>query len=183
MNGLGLLDLLMLFGHFLVLSLLSIGGAMATAPEMHRITVLEHHWLSDEQFTTSVALAQAAPGPNLLFVAVIGWNVAGVAGVVATMTGILIPSTTLALAASRWARERRDSVAVRAFSNGMAPLTVGLLVATGWVLSEPYWRGGGRGALVALGLIAVSVAVMLRTRASPMWLIALGAAVGAAGWV
>ena len=175
-------QLFLLFGHFMVLSLLSIGGAMAAAPEMHRLTVTEHHWLSDAQFTSSIALAQAAPGPNLLFVAVIGWNIAGPLGVLAAMTGILIPSTTLALGASRWARERRESRGVRAFVNGMAPLTIGLLLSTGWVLAEPFLRDPQQ-RLGALGLIAITVTVMLRTKWSPMWLIALGAVAGAAGLV
>ncbi|MCZ8074003.1 MAG: chromate transporter, partial [Paucibacter sp.] len=83
-------DLLDLFLHFLTLSLLSIGGAITTAPEMHRFLVGERHWLSDTEFTSSIALAQAAPGPNILFVAVLGWNVAGLSGAFAAMAGIML---------------------------------------------------------------------------------------------
>jgi chromate transporter len=174
-------DLAALFAHFLLLSLLSIGGAIATAPEMHRYLVVERGWLGDAEFTSSVALAQAAPGPNLLFVAVLGWNVAGALGVLAAMVGILIPSTTLAIAASRWARERREALGVRAFVAGMAPITLGLMFATGWLLAEPFVRDPQH-RLGALALIAVTVLVMWRTKWSPMWLIALGAVAGALGW-
>jgi chromate transporter len=179
--GLSLADIGALFTHFLLLSLLSIGGAIATAPEMQRYIVVERGWLGDAQFTSSVALAQAAPGPNLLFVAVLGWNIAGAVGVLAAMIGILIPSTTLAIAASRWARERRHTLGVRAFVAGMAPITLGLLFATGWVLAEPFVRDPQH-RLGALALIVASVLVMVRTRLSPMWLIGLGAVAGAAGW-
>ena len=79
-------DLLGLFGHFLILSLLAVGGAITTAPDMHRYVVDQHHWLIDAQFSASIAIAQAAPGPNVLFVAAIGWNVAGPLGAPATMT-------------------------------------------------------------------------------------------------
>ena len=174
-------DLAALFAHFLLLSLLAIGGAITTAPDMHRYLVAERGWLDDAQFTSSVALAQAAPGPNLLFVAVLGWNIAGAAGVLATMLGILIPSTTIALAASRWARERRETIGVRAFAAGMAPITLGLLFATGWVLAEPF-VGDPQHRAGALALIAISVAVMLRTTWSPVWLVGLGAVAGALGW-
>jgi chromate transporter len=170
-----------LFLHFLVLSVLSIGGAIAAAPEMHRYLVDERGWLGDEQFTASVALAQAAPGPNLLFVAVLGWNIAGMLGVLIAMFGILIPSTTLAIAASRWARERRETIGVRAFVAGMAPITLGLLFATGWVLAEPF-VGDVQHRLGALALIALTLLVMLRTKWSPMWLIGFGALAGATGW-
>ena len=170
-------DLLGLFGHFLLLSLLAVGGAITTAPDMHRYLVTEQGWITDGQFTTSVALAQAAPGPNLLFVAVLGWNVAGPLGALATMSGILLPSTLLTLWATRWGRANSETRGVRAFTTGMAPLTLGLLVATAWVLTEPVRMQPG-----AWALIAITVVVMVRTRVSPMWLVAVGAVVGAMGY-
>ena len=169
--------LLSLFLHFGMLSLLAIGGAITTAPDMQRYVVGERGWLSDAQFTSSVAIAQAAPGPNLLFVAVVGWNIAGLAGVSATLAGSLLPSTTLALAASRYGDKRRDSRAMKAFSAGMAPLTLGLLLATGWVLTAPVRDSWG-----ALLLVPFTVVALVKTKLSPIWLVAVGAVVGALGW-
>lgn len=171
-------QLLGLFGHFLLLSLLAVGGVMATAPDMHRFIVNDHGWLDETQFTASVALAQAAPGPNLLVVAVLGWNVAGPAGVLATLVGNLLPSTLLALSADRWGQRLRDAPALRAFKSGMAPLTLGLLLATGWVLTDPV-----RGAWQPLLLVAVTVVFTLRRRVAPIWPIAAGALLGAFGLV
>jgi chromate transporter len=68
-------DWLTLFAHFATLSLLSIGGAIATVPDMHRFLHDQQHWLTNVQFSSSIALAQAAPGPNVLFVALLGWQV------------------------------------------------------------------------------------------------------------
>ena len=175
-------NLLGLFGHFLTLSLLAVGGAITTAPDMHRFIVDEHHWLSDAQFSASIAIAQAAPGPNVLFVAVLGWNVGGWVGALATMTGTMLPSTVLTLYANRWGTKRRETRGLRAFTTGMTPLTIGLLVATGWVLAQPYVIDGPH-RLGALALIVFSVAVIIRTRLSPMWLVGLGAVVGGLGWV
>jgi chromate transporter len=175
--GIGWAELAALGGHFALLSLLAIGGAITTAPDMQRWVVGERGWLSDAQFTASVALAQAAPGPNVLFVAVIGWNVGGLMGVLATMAGSMLPSSTLALLATRWGAARADAIGVRAFKAGMAPLTIGLLLATGWVLAEPARPHAG-----ALLLVAGTVALMLRTKLSPLWPIAVGALVGAFGF-
>ncbi len=179
MNGpdLSLADLAALFGHFVVLSLLAVGGAITTAADMHRYLVDQHGWLTDAQFNASIALAQAAPGPNVLFVAVLGYNTAGLVGAALTMLGMLLPSTTLALWASRWGRARRETRGLRAFTAGMAPLTLGLLLATGWLLTEPSRERPG-----ALLLVALSTLVMVRTRWSPIWLVALGAGVGALGY-
>ena len=182
MNGLSATDLLSLLGHFMLLSLLAVGGAITTATDMHRYVVVEHGWISDAQFTSSIAIAQAAPGPNVLFVAVIGWNVAGAAGALVTLAGTMLPSTLLVLAVSRWAAQRREHPGVRAFTTGMAPLTLGLLLATGWVLAEPFVRVPGQ-RVGALALIAVTIVAMMRFRLSPMWLVALGAVVGAAGGI
>jgi chromate transporter len=165
-----------LFLHFGMLSLLAIGGAITTAPDMQRYVVEEKGWLSDALFTSSVAIAQAAPGPNVLFVAVVGWNVAGLSGVAATLAGSLLPSTTLALAATRYGQQRRDSRFVRAFTAGLAPLTLGLLLATGWILTQPV-----RHSLGAMLLVPVTVVLMLKTSISPVWLVAAGALVGALG--
>jgi chromate transporter len=167
-----------LFAHFLAMSMLAIGGAIAVAPEIHRYIVDERHWIDDAQFSAAIALAQAAPGPNLLFVPVIGHAIAGLPGALVALVGILIPSTTLAMAASRWGQKRRETIGVRAFVAGMAPVTIGLLLSAGTVLSAPYTAKPS-----AWAVIALAVALSARTRINPVWLIAAGAAVGAMGFV
>lgn len=167
-----------LFAHFLAMSVLAIGGALAVAPEIHRYLVDQRGWVDDTQFSAAVALAQAAPGPNLLFVPVLGHAIAGLPGAFVALLGILLPSTTLALAASRWGERRRDTPGVRAFVAGMAPVTIGLLLSAGTVLAQPYARTA-----VAWALMAATVVLAVRTRINPVWLIAGGAAAGAAGWV
>ncbi|MDX9886115.1 chromate transporter [Thauera sp.] len=182
MNTLPAGELLELFLRFLTLSLLSIGGAMSTAPEMHRYLVVERGWLGDADFTTAIALAQAAPGPNVLFVPVLGFQVAGLAGAAAALLGILLPSTLLSLAVSRWGATRRNTPLVRAFTAGLAPVTVGLTFAAGWLLALPF-IGDPAHRLGALALIALTALVTLKTKLAPMWMIAVGAAAGALGMV
>jgi chromate transporter len=167
-----------LFAHFLAMSMLAIGGALAVAPEIHRYVVDQRGWIGDTQFSASIALAQAAPGPNLLFVPVLGHAIAGLPGALAAMVGILLPSTTLALAVSRWGQQRRHTRGVRAFVAGMAPVTIGLLLSAGTVLAVPLARVPG-----AWLLIAATVVLSVKTKVSPVWLIAMGAVAGTLGWV
>jgi chromate transporter len=169
---------LQLFGHFALLSLLAVGGAITTVPDMHRYVVGEQAWLTDTAFSGSIALAQAAPGPNVLFVAVIGFNVAGLAGALATLAGSLLPSTIAAVAAGRLGTQRSNSRGLRAFNEGLAPVTLGLLLSTGWVLTEPSHDRWATGPLVA-----ATIVTMLRTRISPVWPILAGALAGMLGWV
>lgn len=175
-------DLLSLFLHFLTLSLLSIGGAISTVPEMHRFLVDKTGWLTDTSFTSSIALAQAAPGPNILFVAVLGFNVAGLQGAAAAMAGIMLPSTVLTVTATRWMREHRSHIAVRAFSAGLMPLTIGLIIATGWLLALPFLKADEhRWGTVAL--MAVTVLLVLKTRLGLVWMVLAGGVLGALGIV
>ena len=166
-------ELAELFGRFLVLSLLAIGGGITVVPEMHRLMVEQRGWLSDADFSASIALAQAAPGPNILLVTVMGWNAGGWAGALATTAGILLPSTTVALFAHRGAERWREHRLVRAFREGTLPITLGLLAATGWVLAAPT-----AGQPAGLALTLVTALLVWRTRIHPLWLLAAGALVG-----
>ncbi|MFG6439358.1 chromate transporter [Roseateles sp. LKC17W] len=171
-----------LFLHFLTLSLLSIGGAISTVPEMHRFLVDRTGWLTEAGFTSSIALAQAAPGPNVLFVAVLGFNVAGLQGAAAAMAGILLPSTVLTLVATRWMRANRAHLALRAFSAGLMPLTLGLVFATGWLLALPFARDDSH-RWGALALMAATIGLTLRTRLALVWMVLGGGVLGAMGLV
>ena len=177
MTTLTLAEALPLFGHFLVLSLLAIGGAIVVAPEMHRLMVGQLHLLDDAQFNASIALAQAAPGPNVLFVAVLGYQAAGLAGAAVTLAGIMLPSTLLTIGATRWAQARQHRIGIRAFKAGLAPITIALLAATGWVLTAQ-----NPTAPVIL-LTAITALLAWRTRIHVLWLIAAGAVAGATGLV
>ena len=188
-------DWLHLFAYFLTLSLMAVGGAITAAPDMHRYLVDGNRWLSETQFTSSIAIAQAAPGPNVLFIALLGWNVGlnagggagpaawglGALGVAVCMVGILLPSSLLTWQASRWGQRNRDKRGVRAFKQGMAPLVIGLLLATGWLLGS---ASGNPGKDWKLWLLSLACTLLVwRTRIHLLWLLAAGAALGALGWV
>jgi len=188
-------DWVSLFLHFVSLSLLAVGGAITTAPDIHRYLVDEQHWLTHYQFTSSVAIAQGAPGPNVMFVALMGWNVgmnaaAGMSptptmlyavmlallGVLVTMVGIIVPSATLTFFSTQWAHKNRDLRGVRAFKAGLAPLVMSLLVATGWLLTGnhdnyledwPMWA-----------LAAVTTVIVWRTQTHLLVLLSVGAVLG-----
>ena len=185
----GLQDWFSLFFHYLTLSLLSIGGAITTAPDMHRFLVDQQHWLTDEQFNASIAIAQAAPGPNVLFVALLGWNVGlnaggmltGVLGVFLSLLGILIPSTVLTYAAAQWGHRNRGMRAVRAFKQGMAPIVVALLIATGWILASA--NGSALKDWPVWMLTGMTAVVVWKTRLHLLWLLSAGALLGWYGLV
>ena len=190
-------DWLALFNHFLSLSLLAIGGAIILAPDIHRFLVDENQWLTEQQFSSSIALAQSAPGPNVLFVGLMGWNVglnagAGLGGgwisvalsalgMLISLLGIMLPSSILTYTTTRWAHKHRDNRGVRAFKLGMAPVVIALLVSTGWLLTASHNEPMRDWPLWVLTLVAMGL--VWRTRIRLLWLIGAGALLGALGWV
>ncbi|MEY3872752.1 MAG: hypothetical protein RLZZ296_1747, partial [Pseudomonadota bacterium] len=168
---------------------MAIGGAIAMIPDMHRFLVEQNLWLTSAQFNASVAIAQAAPGPNVLFIALMGWNVGmnaggvvyGLLGITLAMIGMLVPSSVLTYNATQWGHRNRNLLSVRAFKQGMAPIVVGLLIATGLILASasgtslehwPLWL-----------LAGVSAVIFWRTKLHILWLLAAGASLGWFGWI
>lgn len=190
-------DWLALFQHFLSLSLLAVGGAIITAPDMHRYLVDENQWLTEQQFSSSIALAQSAPGPNVLFVGLMGWNVglnagAGLGGgwfsvvlsglgLVLSLLGMMLPSSVLTYTTTRWAHKHRDKLGVKAFKLGMAPVVIALLVSTGWLLTASHNQPARDWPVWLLTLLAMGL--VWRTRIHLLWLIGAGALLGAIGLV
>jgi len=168
-----------LFLHFAALSLLAIGGALGTMPEMHRYLVDQRGWLTDAQFTDAVVIAQAAPGPNILFVTVLGWQAAGLPGAIAATVGLLLPSSVATFWGWRLARTRDGTPLVRAIRLGLSPIAIGLTAAAGWLVASningtqwPLWA-----------VTVVSGVLVLRTRLNLLWLVGAGALLGALGLV
>lgn len=189
-----------LFVHFASLSLLSVGGAIMLVPAMQAFLVDDMHWMNVTQFNASVSISQAAPGPNLLFVGLMGWYVGlgwlntsmpqanweaqlgvGVGSAWLALLGMVLPSTTLIYFAGRWARHQQDNLSLKAFKQGMAPLVIGLLIATGWTMGSVH--GDWRLDWPAWLLTAFAALIAWRSNLHVLILLALGGGVGAVGWV
>jgi chromate transporter len=166
------------FGYFTMLSYLSIGGAPSVLPEMHRYVVEVHGWMTSAQFAEVYALAQVAPGPNVMYIPLIGWYIGGWGGALATLLSMIMPCCTLTLlVAHLHARHPKHAFGV-AMRRGFTPLTIGLVFATGWILL-PAVNADWRGYVLTLATIVL----VLRTSLNPMWLLGLGAIAGVAGLV
>lgn len=167
-----------LFVQFSLLNLVAFGGVTAMLPEIHRLVVEQRQWMDDATFAHLFAIAQAAPGPNLLVVSLIGWQVAGIPGGLAATLGTCLPISTLIFFLYRhWARFR-GSPWQQAIETGIAPLAVGLVGASGWLVAASAgldYRG--------IALTAVCTLLMLGRSWHPLWFIAAGALAGAGGLV
>ena len=158
---------------FATLSLLAIGGANAVLPEMHRLVVEVHGWMDDATFSQLFALAQVAPGPNILAASVMGWNIAGPAGMAAATIGMLVPAAILAWSMGGLTHRLRGNTWLKPAQFGLVPVAVGLIGASGIIMAN----SAGTNAL-SFAIIAVSTLFVWRTKRSPLWVLAGGGTLG-----
>ncbi|MEZ5786160.1 MAG: chromate transporter [Xanthobacteraceae bacterium] len=167
-------DVLLTLGvQFAILSLLAIGGANAVVPEMHREIVDLRHWMSDQQFSELYAISQAAPGPNVMIVALIGQQLAGPLGAIIAMVAMCGPTAALACVVARVFDRYQETRWRRAVEAGLVPVTIGLFGAAAWVLARAADQSW-----VAAAVTAFAFVLIYWTRVSPLFVLAGAALIG-----
>ncbi|SAK67371.1 chromate transporter [Caballeronia fortuita] len=170
-------DLLSLAAIFSQLSLLAFGGGNSILPEMQRQVVQVHEWMSKADFSALFALAQAAPGPNMMVVTLIGWHVAGWPGVLVTSLAKFGPSSFVTIAAMHAWERFKDRPWRRFVQLGLVPITAGLVAASALLIAE-----ASDGSWVLIGITAAVAVLSYRTKLHPLWLLAGGALLGLTGF-
>jgi chromate transporter len=163
--------------RFSALSLLAIGGINALLPEIHRVVVDVEGWMSSAEFADLFALAQLAPGPNAIVISLLGWKVAGIAGAFVATIAACGPSSLLSYYAMRRFERMRDTRLRGIVQSALAPIAIGLIIASGYTLARAADRSIG-----ALVLTIAATAAIAFTRTNPVWILACAAVAGIAGF-
>ena len=157
---------------FALLSLVSIGGVNALLPEIHRQVVDIHGWMTDAAFASAFAIANASPGPNVIFVSLIGWQVAGLSGLLVATLALLIPSSALAYFAGRILTRWSHHWAVALERDALVPVALGLMLASGISMMRTVDHD------TVTVLISLATATFVyTTRRNPLWALSAGAIV------
>jgi chromate transporter len=155
---------------FAWLSLLQFGGTNAVIPEMHRQAVDVLHWMDAQTFANLFALAQLAPGPNVMVVSLIGWQVAGFPGLLVATAAMTGPPCLLAFGMSRLMQRAGQSRWLAIVKDGLVPLAIGMILASGWIMAGSSDLGP-----MSLAITAAATAFVAFTEFNLLW--ALGAAI------
>jgi chromate transporter len=160
---------------FATLSLLAFGGGNAVLPEMQRAIVVQHHWLTAGEFTALFGLAQAAPGPNLMIVTLLGWRLAGLPGALVATLATFLPATALTILVLRLWDRNPTSPSRRLLQRALLPLTAALVLSSALIMTRTAATSP-----VLLSVTLVSALLSTTTRLHPLLILGAGAAVGAA---
>ncbi|WP_322102639.1 chromate transporter [Paraburkholderia sp. J41] len=162
---------------FSQLSLLAFGGGNTILPEMQRQVVEVHHWMPASEFSALFALAQAAPGPNMMIVTLVGWHVAGWPGMFVTSLAKFGPSSLVTVAALHAWDRFKDRPWRRVAQKGLVPVTAGLVAASAVLIaraSDPSW--------IAWAITGACAVLAFRTKIHPLWLLGAGSLIGLTGF-
>src|SRR5437667_2022805 len=166
-----------LIAHLALLSLISFGGFPSVLPDLRDFVVTTHGWISDREFANSFAVVQAIPGPNMiLMTSFIGWKIGGLPTALASAVATFGPSCTVAFTAFRFWDRFRDTAWQRIVRRGLAPVTIGLVIAGGYVMAL-----AGDAGWHSIAVTAAAAGLLLATRINPLLLVAAGAAIGGLG--
>jgi len=165
--------LVVLAGVFAQLSVLAFGGGNAILPEMQHQVVNVHHWMTAEQFSSLFAMAQAAPGPNMMIIPLIGWHVAGPAGLLVTSLAKFGPSSIITVYALKfWDRFKTHPLRGR-FEQALKPITVGLVLVSAWLIA-----GASAQNMFLIAIVVFTAAMGLVKKIHPLWIMVCGASLG-----
>ena len=154
-----LIDLATVFGY---ISLLTVGGGMAAFPELKQLTVDTYHWVTFPELMHYYSLGQLAPGPNMMMVASIGAQVAGLPGAAVVLVAFILPTGLLTFGIGRLWNHLANWPWRASIQRGLGSVSVGLVLAGGIVLA--------RGALTDLMTIALAAgvfALLMLTKINP----------------
>ncbi|NOZ96480.1 MAG: chromate transporter [Gammaproteobacteria bacterium] len=158
---------------FTQLSVLAFGGGNAILPEMQHQVINIHHWMSAEQFSSLFAMAQAAPGPNMMIVPLIGWHVAGPAGLLVTSIAKFGPSSMITVYALKFWQRFKDHPFRSRFEQALKPITVGLVLVSAWMIAHASAQN-----TILVMIVILTTLLGLFKRIHPLWVMLLGAGLG-----
>jgi chromate transporter len=164
--------------HFMLLAAIAVGGLGSVIPEIQRYVVEQNGWFTARQFGEIYALSQVIPGPNVMIITMMGWLVSSWQGAILVTIALFTPGSIIATLVIRAGATDPDSRGAQSVRKGLAPMVIGLSMATAWVMFSTViddWH--------AVVVTLVTVALVLRTGLNPLWLIVAGAALGMLGLV
>ena len=167
-----------LFLKLSAFSLVAFGGINALLPTLYDLSVNQEHWINSQTFADYFAIAQAAPGPNLMTVTLIGWKVGGVIGAAIATLAIAWPSSIMIYFLQRSILGMRDIQKQKMIQAAAGALAVGLVLSAAWGIALQI-NTGTAAYLLTFGTIAIT----LFTRWHPLYLIAIGGALGVLGFI
>ena len=158
---------------FALLSILAVGGGTAVLPEMQ--TILAHQFGIDHtQFVHIYSIGQLAPGPNMLMVLVIGYQIAGLIGAGVVLLSFFLPSSLMCFYMGRLWNRFGESPWRRSIQNALEPISIGLMSSGVYAVAKASVVSS-----ITLGIALVTLYLILRTKINPVLVILFSGGLGA----
>lgn len=170
---------LQLFWSFLQVGLFSVGGGYAAMPIIQNQVVNTHIWLTMNEFTDLITIAEMTPGPIAINSATfVGIRIAGVPGALAATFGCILPSCFIVSLLACIYRRYNNLSALQSVLSCLRPAVVALIAAAGCSVLKLAVFGGAEMQVIrinwlALGLFAVALAGLRWKKWNPILMMVL----------
>ena len=167
-----------LFFGMLSISAVTFGGGFVIVTLMKRKFVDEKHWITEQEMLDMTALAQSSPGAIAVNAAIlVGWKVAGLAGMLVAVLGTILPPMAILAAISlgyqAFAGNRYVSLALRGMQSGVAAVILDVSLSLGQHVMKD-------GQKTHLFIMAAAFSATFFLRVNVIWIILCAAAAGIA---
>ena len=159
----GLLSAIFVF--FIEAGAFIFGSGLAIVPFLHQGVVVQHGWLTEQQFLDAVAVGLITPGPVVITAAFVGFIVAGLPGATVASLAVFLPAYLLVVLPGRWFLRYKDASVVRAFVAGVSAAAAGAIVAASVILGQQAIRDLTG---VVIGLAALAALLAIRRSKPPV---------------
>ncbi len=121
-----------LFVSFLQVGLFSVGGGYAAMPLIQNQVVELHPWLTLQEFTDLITIAEMTPGPIAVNSATfVGIRIAGIPGAIIATLGCITPSLILVSLLAYVYNRYRDLSLLQSVLACLRPVVVALILGAG----------------------------------------------------
>lgn len=150
---------------FALLSILAVGGGTAVLPEMQSL-LLHQFGIDHTQFVHIYSIGQLAPGPNMLMVLVLGYQLAGLIGAGVVLLSFFLPSSLLCFYVGRLWNRFGENPWRRTIQNALEPISLGLMASGVYAVAKASIVNP-----ITVVLALVTFYLILKTKLNPVWII------------
>ncbi|MDB5274032.1 MAG: chrA [Chitinophagaceae bacterium] len=112
------------------------GSGLAIVPFLYGGVVKEYHWLNEQQFVDAVAVAMITPGPVVITVGFIGYQVAGFSGACVAALATFLPCYLFTILPAPYFKKYGKHPGIKAFVDGVTAAAIGAIAGAVFVLAK-----------------------------------------------
>lgn len=151
------------------------GSGLAIVPFLHEGLVVDHGWLTEQQFVDAVAMGLISPGPVVIMATFAGYLVFGIAGAIVATAAVFLPVYLFVVVPGPFFRRYERHPRLKGFIKGVTAAAAGAIAGAAIVIAGQTIGGV---LSVAIGLVALALLLQPKVKVPEPAVVAVAAGAG-----